>query len=140
MTARRVGSLFIVLAAWLAFPTLAAAATNGRIVFSSARDGSFGASELYSIAPDGSGATRLTRNSTTEQYPVWSPDGNLIAFQSFAEGRPSIHVMSAHGAGERRVTPETDSSDEMEPTCRRTVARSRSRARVRSTAPGTSGW
>jgi TolB protein len=116
---RRVGSLFIVLAAWLAVPALAAAATNGRIVFSSARDGSFGASELYSIAPDGSGATRLTRNSTTEQYPVWSPDGTLIAFQSFGDnnaGRPSIHVMTAHGADQRRVSPAWDNSDSMEPT------------------------
>jgi Tol biopolymer transport system component len=116
VTARRLSSFFLVLAAWLALPAFAGAATNGRIVFSSARDGSFGTSELYSVAPDGSGATRLTRNSTMDQYPAWSPDGSQIAFQSFAQGQAtSIHVMSAHGAGERRVTPETDGSDEMQP-------------------------
>lgn len=118
MIARRVGSLFIVLAAGLLAPAVAQPATNGRIVFASERDASF-ASELYSIAPDGTGATRLTWNSTTEQYPVWSPDGSQIAFQRFADndaGRPGIHVMSAHGTNDRRLTPDAPNSDEMQPT------------------------
>jgi hypothetical protein len=114
MSARRVGSLFVVLVTGLALPAVAGAASNGRIVFSSSRDSSFG-SELYSVAPDGTGATRLTWSSTIEQYPAWSPDGSQIAFQSFAEGRPSIHVMSAHGTNERRLSPATDSSDDMQP-------------------------
>jgi WD40-like Beta Propeller Repeat len=110
VTARRVGSLFIVLAAWLALPATAAPATNGRIVFSTSRDASW-QSELYSVAPDGTGLARMTWTGTIEQSPVWSPDGTQIAFESFIGGHPTIHVMSAAGTDERRVTPEADASE-----------------------------
>ena len=80
MTARRLSSLLVFLAAWLALPAVASAApgANGRIVFSSERE--TWQSELYSVAPDGTGVTRLTWSATIEQHPAWSPDGTQIAF------------------------------------------------------------
>jgi TolB protein len=110
VTARRVGSLIVVFAAWLALPATAAPATNGRIVFSTSRDASW-QSELYSVAPDGTGLARMTWSGTVEQSPVWSPDGTQIAFESFLGGRPTIHVMSAAGTDERRVLPEGEGSE-----------------------------
>jgi Tol biopolymer transport system component len=41
---------------------------NGKIVFSSSRDGNF---EIYSMNPDGSGVTRLTNNPATDISPNW---------------------------------------------------------------------
>jgi Tol biopolymer transport system component len=88
--------------------------TNGRIVFASTRYPSTN-QELYSVARDGTGLARLTWSETAEQHPAWSPDGNRIAFGSFAEGRQSIHVINADGNGERRVSPDGYDTDDMEP-------------------------
>jgi Tol biopolymer transport system component len=88
--------------------------SNGRIAFASTPAGASTA-ELHSVAADGTGLTRLTWSPTTEQFPAWSPDGAQIAFQSFAEGRPSIHVMNADGSGEKRLSPLDSDSDDAEP-------------------------
>lgn len=40
------------------------------------------AGELYVMAADGSGLTRLTRTKVSEGRPAWSPDGARIAFAS----------------------------------------------------------
>lgn len=50
---------------------------NGRIAFDSARDRNTG---IYTINPDGSGATRLTSSSGNDVDPAFSPDGQKIAF------------------------------------------------------------
>jgi TolB protein len=42
--------------------------SNGKIVFSSSRDGNF---EIYSMNPDGSAVTRLTNNPATDISPDW---------------------------------------------------------------------
>ena len=65
-------------AAALAVP---AAATfpgkNGKLVFEQpTKDGA----NLYSVAPDGSGLTRLTNRKGVEGDSSWSPDGSKIAF------------------------------------------------------------
>jgi TolB protein len=47
---------------------------NGLIVFQSQRDGN---SEIYVMAPDGSGQTNITNSPADgEQDPDWSPDGS----------------------------------------------------------------
>ncbi|MDQ3822672.1 MAG: PxKF domain-containing protein, partial [Actinomycetota bacterium] len=117
MTARRLSSLLTVFAAWLALPAIASAApgVNGRIVFSGEPDGVLH-SELYSVAPDGTGLTRLTWNWRYEQLPTWSRDGTQIAFEAFDDSdRRRIYVTSAHGTGERLVSPASFSSDDAEP-------------------------
>lgn len=93
------------LVATLSATTLPAAATavepvdNGKIVFSSNRDGGF-QWNLYTMNPDGSGLTRLNDTTWTESQPSWSPDGSKIAFASTQNGGWEIHVMNADGGGE----------------------------------------
>ncbi|HEY0101813.1 MAG TPA: S8 family serine peptidase [Pyrinomonadaceae bacterium] len=85
-------------------PNLLLYRPNGKIAFSSYRDGQF---EIYSINPDGSEETRLTVHDYSDDYwPEYSPDGTQIAFTS---GRGDdlyyqIYVMNADGTNVRRIT------------------------------------
>jgi dipeptidyl aminopeptidase/acylaminoacyl peptidase len=74
---------------------------NGRIAFASLRDGNY---ELYSMQPDATDVTRLTRNPAADIHPAWSPDGRRIAFASDRAGNPDIHVLEADGSGVARLT------------------------------------
>lgn len=59
---------------------------------------------IWVIAPDGSGARRLTPGHKFS-YPVWSPDGQKIAYRVFNAGpRGWTYVMNADGSGKRRLT------------------------------------
>src|SRR5689334_19079267 len=58
------------------------AGTNGKIAFTSQRDGN---PEIYVMNADGSGQTRLTNNPRGDEFPAWSPDGTKIAFASVSD-------------------------------------------------------
>ena len=77
---------------------------NGKIAFSSARDGGGTAKEIYSMNPDGSVQTRLTSSDGDNNVPVWSPDGSRIAFTS-TRGPSGIWVMNADGSGQSLLIP-----------------------------------
>jgi Tol biopolymer transport system component len=93
---------------------------NGRIVFTSVRDGDM---EIYSMNADGSGVKRLTNRPGPDGGPFFSPDGKQIVFRGrLSEGselsdylrllkeglwRPTsleIFVMDADGGNVRQVT------------------------------------
>jgi Tol biopolymer transport system component len=93
------------------------AGTNGRIVFE--RDDGRQV-DLFTVQPDGSGPTRLTRTRAFEEKPEWSADGARIAFGS----------SSPSGARSEIVTVAADGSD------RRAVTRFRSISAAPSWAPG----
>ncbi len=78
----------------------ATAASDGRLVFTSKRDGN---GEIYVMDPDGGRVRRLTNSAFDEGGPAWSPDGKRIAFTSNRGGRYEIYVMRADGSGVRRV-------------------------------------
>jgi hypothetical protein len=61
-----------------------------RIAFTSNRDGN---DEIYVMAPDGSGATRLTIDVAADGFPRWSPDGTKIVFQSDRAGVLGLYVL-----------------------------------------------
>jgi Tol biopolymer transport system component len=77
------------------------AAANGRIVFSSDRDGNY---EIYSMEPDGSDVRRLTNTSAPECCPSSSPDASKVAFVSYRDGNNELYVADADGGNQTRLT------------------------------------
>jgi TolB protein len=73
---------------------------NGRVLFSSTRDGN---SELYSANIDGSDIRRLTNHPAIDVSPTCGPGGQ-VAFVSARHGGPQIFVMPAGGGEPRRVS------------------------------------
>ncbi len=78
-----------------------AAGDEGKIVFTSVRDGK---SDLYVMDADGSNVRRLTHGAKAES-PARSPDGKKIAFISSLHGTPvEIYVIDADGSNMERLT------------------------------------
>ncbi len=78
--------------------------TNGRIVFSSNRDGGY---EIYSMSSNGTDLRQLTDNddSVHDIEPALSPDGRTVAFASTRDGNYEIYTMSAvDGSNQTRST------------------------------------
>lgn len=78
-----------------------ALASNGKIAFTSDRDGN---SEIYLMNADGTGQLRLTNSPQSEDYPTWSPDGRRIAFLRQSGGVFSINLMNADGTNQTELT------------------------------------
>lgn len=95
-----------------AFVPAAAPATPGEIAFVSNRDGTY---HIYTIEADGSHLRRLTSSNQQDYAPVWSPDGQKIAFlqTSYVFDHPApiappphyVYVINADGSGLRDLTP-----------------------------------
>jgi TolB protein len=78
---------------------------NGRVYFSSNRDGN---SEIYSSSIDGTDVKRITNNPGIDISPSCGPNGQ-IAFVSTRHGGPQIFVMGAGGDGDaKRITYKGD--------------------------------
>jgi hypothetical protein len=81
---------------------------NGRIAFASERttgvDNPTGDSEIFTINPDGTGLKQLTNNSVGDYFPVVSPDGTKIAYES-QNGDYDIFLMNASdGSDQKNLT------------------------------------
>jgi Tol biopolymer transport system component len=105
---RRAPSLLAALAILslaLTFGGTAHAAQNGKIAFAGNQDGD---DEIYVVGSDGSGLTQLTKNAVTDGGPVWSPDGQRIAYASNpnAGNNAEIYVMGPDGSNPTRLTTE----------------------------------
>ncbi len=78
---------------------------EGQIVFQSNFDGD---NEIYLLS--GMKITKLTDNSWDDEYPLWSPDGEKIAFMANPGGNYDIFIMNSDGS---EIMPLTSfSSDE----------------------------
>lgn len=78
---------------------------EGKIAFTSSRDGN---NEIYIMNADGSSQTRLTNTLTDETWPVFSPNGSKIAFNSYkGSGNSAIHIMNSNGSGMLALTKTT---------------------------------
>jgi Tol biopolymer transport system component/DNA-binding winged helix-turn-helix (wHTH) protein len=76
--------------------------SRGRLVFTREGDGN---ADIYTADADGGRVTRLTDHPGRDEDPVWSPDGQRIAFASDRSGGAfQIYVMNADGSAPRRVT------------------------------------
>lgn len=83
---------------------------DGRIAFKSNRDA--GAGEIYTIAPTGGTATRITFPNGGNGDPVFSPDGSRIAFMSPSRTNYEISTINADGSGRRQLTYTTGAESE----------------------------
>lgn len=70
--------------------------------------------EIFTINTDGSGLQRVTNNSFWDLYPVWSPDGERIAFLSKRENDLDIYVMDADGSDERKLYDSGDNDADID--------------------------
>ncbi|MEK6750740.1 MAG: hypothetical protein AABZ00_00630 [Chloroflexota bacterium] len=68
--------------------------------------------KIFTVNVDGTGLTQLTKETTDNYQPAWSPDGKKIAFVSSRDGNPEIYVMNADGTNPTRLTndPKNDTS------------------------------
>jgi Tol biopolymer transport system component len=72
---------------------------NGRIVFQSNRDGN---DEIYVMDNNGSNQTRLTNNTTSDNFPFVSFDGKKITFTN--NSNSNIYMMDINGDNQTKVT------------------------------------
>lgn len=57
------------------------------------------------------GEVTLTNNHAKDEYPSWSPDGKMIAFDSERDGNPEIYVMNADGSGQTNISNNPGARD-----------------------------
>ena len=85
-----------------------------RIAFSRGTGG--GASNIFTVRPDGTGLEQLTEETTTgNSFPTWSPDGDQIVFNATRERGPEIWIMNADGSDERPVTRDPAAATAISP-------------------------
>lgn len=84
---------------------------NGKIVFSSRRDGN---DEIYVMNADGTGAVDLTNDGSSDRSPAVSPDGKRVAFVSNRGGNRDIFVMPVTGGDPVNITHSP--ADDFDPT------------------------
>jgi len=68
------------------------------------------ANDLWSARRDGSEVRRLTTHTGQEAWPVFSPDGQWIAFTGQYDGNIDVYVVAATGGQPQRLTwhPDAD--------------------------------
>jgi Tol biopolymer transport system component len=86
-------------------------ATGSRIAFARGYlKGQEFRSDIYVVNPDGTRETRLTQTREVESNPVFSPDGERIAFirtsdqNDIYQIEKDIYVINPDGTGQRRLT------------------------------------
>ena len=60
--------------------------------------------DIYKVSSDGGAAVQLTSQDSYEANPIWSPDGEQIAFASNRKGNFDVYVMPAEGGVAKRIT------------------------------------
>jgi hypothetical protein len=87
----------------------AQARENGKIAFTSTRDGNY---EIYVMNADGTEQTRLTNNNANDYDPFYSPDGKKILFWTNRDGNYEIYVMNSDGTQQTRLTNNNYSDEQ----------------------------
>jgi tricorn protease len=66
------------------------------------------ADDIWIVGRDGGDAKRLTAGVGLESYPVFSPDGETLAFAGQYEGNLDVYLVPASGGIPRRLTHHPD--------------------------------
>jgi Tol biopolymer transport system component len=64
--------------------------------------------DIFVMNPDGTGLHDLTDTPWIENSPVWSPDGEFIAFAGNEDGDFELYAMNANGSDVRQLTSNAD--------------------------------
>ena len=64
--------------------------------------------DVQSLSGTSNIATNLTQNASDDWTPVWSPDGQRIAFASNRDGNTEVYVMAADGSNPTNLTQNAD--------------------------------
>jgi hypothetical protein len=73
--------------------------------------------DIYTVAAAGTDVRQLTSGPAIDAFPVFSPDGTKIAFQSDRAGQADVYVMDADGSNVTRLTDlDDDPRDDYQPT------------------------
>jgi TolB protein len=65
-----------------------------------------GSSAIYAMDFDGQGAYSVSRNSSTNILPAWSPSGGQIAYTSFMRSNPDLYIAPAGGGRPKRISAQ----------------------------------
>lgn len=63
-----------------------------------------GAKAVMAMDFDGKGVYSLTRNSSYNILPAWSPGGGKVAFTSYMRNNPDLYIVGAGGGRPKRVS------------------------------------
>ena len=66
--------------------------------------------DLFTVPVQGGTAHQVTTNAAYDAYPVWSTDGQSLAFASAREGSLDVYLIDKNGGTPKRLT--TDSGNE----------------------------
>jgi Tol biopolymer transport system component len=66
--------------------------------------------DIYIMNRDGTGRKNLSSSSGEDKFPVFSPDGSLIAFTSTRNAKNQIFLMNADGSNQRYIADGCSSS------------------------------
>ena len=71
---------------------------NGKRVVVDITDPQTGNVDIWIYESSGGFATRFTSHSAIDAVPIWSPDGNWIAFQSLRQGHADLYRKNSSGS------------------------------------------
>lgn len=60
---------------------------------------------------DDSSAVNLTKSPKRDRYPMWSPDGNRLTFNTNRDGNYEVYIMNADGSQPRNVSRSPKSTE-----------------------------
>ena len=92
---------------WMRYPSLS---PDGKTIAFSYKG------DIYTVPAAGGKATQLTTHPKQDTHPIWSPDGQKIAFASDRAGSFDIYIMDKTGGVPTRLT--TNSASEIPETFR----------------------
>jgi hypothetical protein len=79
--------------------------SNGKIAFSLCCAGTGRDGEIWTVKPNGSDPTRLTKNLASDEHAAWRPDGKKIAFVSWTDwSNTPIVVMNPDGSNKEQIS------------------------------------